>query len=364
MRGPRLWCSTFALTAGLLPAVLHAQSPAPKPAPNDTPSIKVGATIFADFTYTQSPLVTDIDTNRVHLSQFNVTRAYINITGNISHLLAFRITPDIARESGTGASLNGSLEFRLKYAFAQLNLDDWISKGSWVRLGIQQTPWVDYEEGIYRYRFQGTVFSEREGFLSSSDAGLSAHYNLPSNYGDIHVGIYNGETYSRPELNDQKAIQARVSVRPFAKSKSALYGLRLNGFVDDDDYVGDADRNRFIGSVTFEHKYLNAGFEYLKAHDRLTRRSVDIESNGYSIWATPRTKIGFEGLLRYDHLDPNTLNDAQHRSRFIGGIAYWLPHMGNVSSAFMLDYEEARFEGFTPVQATQKRFGLHGLVSF
>ena len=66
-----------------------------------------------------------------------------------------------------------------------------------MRLGIQQTPWVDFEEGIYRYRFQGTVFSEREGLLSSADAGASFHYTLPSNYGDLHAGLYNGEGYNK-----------------------------------------------------------------------------------------------------------------------------------------------------------------------
>ena len=35
-------------------------------------------------------------------------------------------------------------------------------KASWVRLGIQQTPWVDFEESVYRYRFQGPIFTDRE----------------------------------------------------------------------------------------------------------------------------------------------------------------------------------------------------------
>ena len=33
-------------------------------------------------------------------TRFDVARAYINITGKISHLVAFRITPDITRQSG------------------------------------------------------------------------------------------------------------------------------------------------------------------------------------------------------------------------------------------------------------------------
>ena len=120
--------------------------------PDDTPTIKVGATIFADYTYQTAPDATDADGNSVDPNQFNVARAYINVTGNISHLLAFRITPDIVRQSGlvslaTGNSVTSdSLVYRLKYAYAQVNMDDWMTKGSWVRLGMQQTPWVDFEE--------------------------------------------------------------------------------------------------------------------------------------------------------------------------------------------------------------------------
>ena len=73
--------------------------------------------------------------------------------------------------TSTGPSLSGSQIFRLKYAYAQLNLDDWTTKGSWVRFGQQQTPYIDYTEGIYRYRFQGTMFVEREGYFASADGG-------------------------------------------------------------------------------------------------------------------------------------------------------------------------------------------------
>ena len=71
--------------------------------------------------------------------------------------------------------------------------------------GMQQTPWVDFMESVYRYRFQGTIFEDREGFLSSSDVGASFHYNLPGNYGDVHGGVYNGETYARPRSTIRRA---------------------------------------------------------------------------------------------------------------------------------------------------------------
>src|SRR5439155_22967374 len=278
--------ATLAVALSLCAATASAQvTPAAGyTPPDDTPSIKIGVVFYGDYTYTQSPQQKDADGNTINFSQFNVSRSYLNITGNISHLIAFRITPDVSREAGTGSSLAGSLEFRIKYAYAQFNLDDWMTKGSWARLGIQQTPWVDFEENIYRYRFQGTVFSEREGFLSSSDAGASFHYNFPSNYGDVHVGVYNGETYSRVEVNDQKAFQVRGSFRPFATAAPLFRGVRAHVFYDADSYLANADRKRFIASATLEHRYLNAGFDYVDTRDRISALNPTVTGRGFSVW--------------------------------------------------------------------------------
>jgi hypothetical protein len=338
--------------------------------PDDTPSIKVGATIYTDYTYQSSPTVTDSDGNSVNPSSFNVARSYINITGNISHLVAFRITPDITRESGLvtlapGSTIsNDSLVLRLKYAFAQINLDDWMTKGSWVRVGIQQTPLLDYEENIYRYRFQGTTFTEREGFYNSSDAGASFHYNLPSNYGDVHGGFYNGEGYGKPEVNDQKAFEVRGTVRPFARGTPLLRGLRVTGFYFGDNYVKNAERMRAVGQVTYESTYLNAGFDAIDAKDQTSVTKIDVQSKGWSFWATPKTTKGWEMLLRYDHLVPDSRTDFQVRTRTIAGVAYWFPHQGAVSSALLLDYDGQTFDRFVPAQPKQSKVAVHALINF
>ena len=330
--------------------------------PDDTPTIKVGATIFADYTFQTQPEAADADGTLVNPNSFNVARAYINVTGNISHLLAFRITPDISREAGTGSSLVGSQTYRLKYAYAQFNLDDWMTKGSWVRLGMQQTPWVDFEEQIYRYRFQGTVFTDREAFLSSSDVGVAFHTNFPKNYGDVMVGIYNGETYTRPEANDQKAYQIRGTLRPVPMS-AVFRGLRLTVFYDTDHYQQRAERQRFVVAPTFEHKYLNAAFQWVETADQASAIGPKVEGQGWSFWATPRSTKGIEGLVRFDHLEPDD-NTERKRDRAIVGIAYWLPHQGTVSSAFMLDYEQVKNKNFPTPIPRQQRIALHALVNF
>jgi hypothetical protein len=338
--------------------------------PDDTPSIKVGVTIYADYTYQQNPTITDTDGNVVNPSAFNVSRSYINITGNVNHIVAFRITPDVTRESGivslgAGSSVsNDSLIFRVKYAFAQFNLDDWTTKGSWVRFGIQQTPLLDYEEGIYRYRFQGTTFTEREGFYNSADGGVGAHINFPNNYGDVHVGIYNGEGYAKTDPNDKKAVEIRGSLRPFATQAPLARGLRITGFYFADNYVKNAERTRAVGQLTFESKYLNAGFDAIKAHDQTSITKADVEASGWSVWLTPRSTKGWEMLLRSDHLTPNTATSSQNRTRTIAGVSYWFRETGSVQSALMLDYDGQTFQGFTPGQPAQKKIALHALVNF
>jgi hypothetical protein len=332
--------------------------------PDDTPVIRVGTTIYADYTVTEKPKGTDLDGNEFTPNAFNIGRAYLNVTGNISHLIAFRVTPDITRESGTGSSLSGSYTFRLKYAFAQFNLDDWMTHGSWVRFGMQQTPWVDFEENVYRYRFQGTVFSEREGFLSSSDVGASFHYNLNGNYGDIHAGVYNGETYSRAEVNDKKGFMVRGTVRPL-RSHEILRGLRLTGFYDADSYIRDGERKRGILAAMFEYGYLNAEIQYLAASDRPRAASAKVDAQGWSFWANPKTpdNVGWEGLLRFDHLDPNTDQEGR-RNRTIVGISYWFPHQGGVSTALLFDFENVSNDRFVPVRPDERRWAVHGLVNF
>lgn len=354
-----------ALTITLMGMPASAQTPAAPPAPNDTPSIQVGAVIYADYSYTVSPESTDADGNSFNPSAFNVTRSYLNFNGRLSHLIAFRVTPDIVRDTDSGSSINGNLVFRIKYAFAQINLDDWMTAGSWTRLGIQQTPWVDFEENIYRYRFQGTVFVEREGFLSSSDAGASLHWNAPSNYGDVHAGFYNGENYNRPEVNNQKSFQVRGTARPFAHSSTMwLRGLRGHVYYDADSYVKDGERNRFVASATYEHRRLNAGVDYLNTADRTLSAATKVEAGGFSLWATPRFQHGFEALLRYDHLTPDDRQSNQTRSRTIFGAAYWFPLQGTLATALLVDVDTQTFHNITPAPPKQQRIAVHGLVNF
>jgi hypothetical protein len=347
--------------------------------------------LYPQFSYQTDPKITDADGNLVNKNSFDVTRAYINITGQLSHLVAFRVTPDIAREDtlvslGNGSNItNDSLVYRIKYAYGQFNLDDWMPRGTWTRFGIQQTPWVDFDEGIYRYRFEGTTFAERVPLpttMTSSDGGVSYHMNFPNAYGEIHVGVYNGENYPRVEVNNEKGLEFRGTVRPFPLGAPVLRGLRAHVVYYDDHYQRNDPRKRFMSNVTYERKYFNAEFDYLSAQDQTLATQPDVKSHGWAVWATPKLPFqdgsSWEALLRFDHWIPNTSTalvpaasspvpgittfNQQVQNRTIAGISYWFPHEGTVSTALLLCYDGQHFQNITA--APVRTLAVNGLLSF
>ena len=362
-RRPHAGWTAAGLLAVALPASAQVTPAASSTPPDDTPAIRLGTTIFADYTVQQQPRIQDADGNQVTLNQFQVQRAYLNVTGNISHSIAFRVTPDITRETGTGSSLNGSYTFRLKYAYAQWNLDDYMEKGSFARFGMQQNPYFDFFESVYRYRFQGSVFADREGYQSTADVGAAFRYNLPQNYGDIHAGVFNGENYNRAEVNDQKAFMIRGTLRPLPVHP-VLRGLRVTGFLNKDAYVKRADRVRAIVTTTFEHPWVHAAFEYQATTDQTSATRTATEGRGWSVFVTPRHASGWEALLRFDHTVPDKTRQSQVRERTIAGVAYWFPRQRNVATALMFDVDNATFAGFLPSPPTQRRYAVHAYVGF
>src|ERR1700694_2616213 len=108
-RATRIWtvlATAAALSAGAMRAqVTPAAGYTP---PDDTPKINVGITLFADYSYQDEPTVTDGDKNTIHNNSCNLTLAYINVTGSLSHWFSFRITPDIKAENNSASSLNGN----------------------------------------------------------------------------------------------------------------------------------------------------------------------------------------------------------------------------------------------------------------
>jgi hypothetical protein len=149
-------------------------------------------------------------------------------------------------------------------------------------------------------------------------------------------------------------------------------------FWDNDHYVEDAERRRLSTLISFEHRFLNAGWTFLDATDQTSQTTTEVDARGHSIWFVPRfphgtvlpsapagqVRASLEGLIRYDRLEPNRDNDSV-KDRWILGVAYWPRVMtSSVSSAFLVNYEQVRYRDFVPPRPTEKRIAVHTLITF
>jgi hypothetical protein len=310
-----------------LPLILSAlpsfaqttQSPPPSPAPQAAPAQPEYPIVrFGMLSYLQYNAEVE---NRDGLNSFDVTRAYFNVNAQVASRVRFRFTPDIRRI--TDGSLAGSLTVRVKYAFAQF---DTIGRpGSWARFGLHQTPWLDFEESINRYRVQGTMFAEREGLIpGSGDFGASYFTPLPGGFGEVHGGVFNGEGFTQPEVNKYKSVQGRITIRPFP-NRGIAHGFRVSGFYNAGWYAEDRPRHLGIVMGSFEHRHLVATLQHLNATETPSAVTpIEIDRNGWSAFVEPRQgPSGWAGLVRYDSFEADQSLPDSSQSRVIAGGGYW-----------------------------------------
>jgi phosphate-selective porin O/P len=294
----------------------NPQNPAPttptEPAEPDYPIIRVGVLSYVQYD--------DELKNRGAFNAFDVTRGYLNVNGQLAKNVRFRLTPDIKRATADTA-LAGSLVMRIKYAFVEF---DPKTPRSWVRFGAHQTPWLDFEESINRYRVQGTMFSERESLIpGSSDFGVG-YFTPVGKYLDIDAGVYNGEGYAQPEGNRYKSVQGRLTGRPFA-GHGAANGLRVSGFYSAGSYAANRPRRLGIVMGSFEHANVVATLQYLRATENPNAVAPrDIERSGASGFLEIRQGLkGWAALARVDHLNIDRSIVGDYDRRVIAGGAYW-----------------------------------------
>jgi hypothetical protein len=286
------------LSGFAVPAV--AQAPA-----TQAPQLTVGGVVYTQYQYTDAA---------VHTNTFDLTRAYVNVLGRFSGGITTRVTADIIPSGVTNQVV------RLKYAFAA-----WTPIGSSLtyKLGMMQTPFVDFEETLWDYRMQGTIAVDRNGAMTSSDIGFGVDGKWNSDQVNGQVAVVNGEGYSGGTGDFHKDLEARVSVRVTTTNDASRGGgLRLTGYAGVGKYgpaFAGNDRNRFLGQVSYRSQLLTLAGEYVSRKDSTQTGSI---VSAFGVYHLTNSKIAVIG--RVDIVDPNTSVANNKNTRIIGGVSYQL----------------------------------------
>ncbi len=337
---------------------------------------KIGTKTYLDYSLGYGPFDQGDSQGK---NYFAVTRAYLDIRKKINSWLSFRFTPDI--HGGN----TGDYDLRIKYLYAQFRLPDlgFLThlKGEF---GQGHMPWLDFEEHINPYRMQGTMAREFFGTFNSADRGVSLagylggrlegdylrrliqHYPLfdhyAGRYGSFWLSYLNGPGYHSAEVNPGKALEGRITLRPFGRHTAGAFplaGLQLSYFfirgkgnLKDEahpfrlpeypDYQVDLfmlsyQHPWFVFYVQYSTSRGNSAGTWVVDTNGDGRGDKELETEAWSLFADVTLPLAGEKLHlfgRYDLFDPNddlsywdgarwisSRNDrAEH---YILGLAYY-----------------------------------------
>ena len=281
-------------------APLAAQAPA-------APQVAVGGLVYTQYVYQLKDTIN-------HFNNFDITRAYVNILGRFAGGVTTRITPDIQR---VGAGDN-SLRLRLKYAFAT-----YTPQGSALtfKAGLIHTPWLDWEEALWDYRMQGTMATDRAGYLSAADYGVGVDGKWMADKVNFQFTVVNGTFYSGTSAGTGKDAQARVSVRVLdTNDSSRVGGLRVTGYAGYGRALA-GDRNRFIGMISYRSKEITLAGEAAVTQDGVLSATNGHVYSAFGVYKFPQAKAAI--IARVDVLHRQA-GAVDKQTRFIGGVSYQL----------------------------------------
>ncbi len=205
--------------------------------------IHIGAVFYGDWAYYTDTgfgpqFLTQLNQDgpgNAGFNSFDITRTYLNFFYTPNDAVTLRLTPNIYRQvdvssatangkgSAIASSSNGNLGFRLKYAYIDFNT---LFKGSngfkkdKLTVGQTTNPLVDWEEGLYGYRYVNLVPWNYLS-LSSTYTGITLHGPIEFNgkeYLDYHLGVFNTASFHAIETNDKKQAMGRLTWYPFGTS--------------------------------------------------------------------------------------------------------------------------------------------------
>jgi hypothetical protein len=311
----RLTWSTLAVA--LSASALAAQTPPP-------PIVTVSGVAYTQFQYQDAP---------VHVNNFDVTRAYVNVLGRLAGGISTRVTADIYRPAA-----DNSLQYRLKYAFFAYTPQNSLLT---YKLGQIHTPWLDWEEALWDYRMQGTVALDRNGYLSSSDFGVGVDGKWGPDRINIQIGLYNGENYNGGTGDFRKDVMGRASFRVSDTDDSShVGGVRVTAYGQYGKPTGGGTRQRWVGMVSYRSKQITLAGEFAAIIDSVTAgaRVPARVISGFGVYHLTGGKAALIG--RVDVVDPNTNTANNQQTRIIGGASYQLsPNVRLLADLDRLSFE-------------------------
>ena len=260
-----------------------------------------------------------------------------------------RFTTDIHHEGTLGKQQN----VYLKYAF----LEGKFSEAATLRLGLSHTPWIDYEQHLWKHRFVAKVTSDYFKFDDSADNGIGLKGKLADGMVKYWVTATSGNGYGVATKTGALDINSRVS---FAPMKGVDVSLQYrNGYKGKktDSTVNIADKETLTQLMASygTHDY-RAGFNTIKVTNLETATGDDRTAN--AVWGWAKFGGDFGAFARVEQMDWS--NTSEKKAHQVFGVDYYAEHGVTLSFA----YDSDKHTPVTGAATTKKEIGLFTQLKF
>lgn len=329
----RLACSLLVLIAGLFVA---GDARSSEKTPEEPSKVKISGLFY--FSYHHGYF------HRDDQSKFLVKRMYVTTKAEVFPFLSGRVTFDTTQDlEGDG---RGDMEVRLKYAYAKFHFGDLnFLHHLNLEVGMVHMVWLDFEEHIILYRMRAPMFMERSGIFNSADFGLTlngllgpqvntqAYPGMPDKYpgrhGSFAVGFYNGGGYHGQEFNSNKALEARLTLRPQPRSVPGfqISGLAIVGDGNIPDETVDAPEwTTYCGFLSYQHRHFVLAGQYSTGRGNQAGTWVESDDpsrstpfDGHAIFAEDRLGRRWRMIGGFDRFERESSSaDYGFRRAFVG----------------------------------------------
>lgn len=280
--------------------------------------------------------------DKSELSSFKLKRGYFTIKTKLSDVLSVRYTQDITTDK-EGSDM-GNVEMRLKYLYLKLDLKQSdLLKNTYFEFGMVHRPWLDFEQKLNGYRVQGKMFVDRYKLTSSAGFGLTyagliggkidkdyqdrVNTNYPGRLGSFAIGVYNGGGYHALELNNNKVIEGRLTLRPLPENLPGIQFSYSFSYGKTNTALNNGDYRLNLFYLSTESKYHKLMGTYYKGvgsygNNYMDEDGFSYKNDGYSIFGelfVPQTTLSL--FSRYDNFT-SYQETYITQNTFIAGITY------------------------------------------
>ncbi|MCF8219377.1 MAG: hypothetical protein K9J21_10405 [Bacteroidales bacterium] len=279
------------------------------------------------------------------LNQFKLKRGYFTVKTKMNDMFSVRFTQDITLD--TEGDDKGNIETRLKYLYLAMQpAKSGFFKHSTIEFGMIHRPWMDFEQDINLYRAQGKMYAERYKILNSADFGIGISGLLgekmdkdyrknvdkdnAGKYGSYAFGLYNGPGYNDLELNNNKVMEGRLTLRPLPDFVPGLQFSYAFAYGKANIPHNNADFNMNVFYVSEQTRYFTFAGQYLTGKGSsfgtfyMPAFDDSYNTEGYSLFTEfkiPQTNFALFG--RYDYFKKyHQSKNTEKYNTVVGGIAY------------------------------------------